>query len=110
MSLPYLVVALGDQTIQTAVRGDDAIRQTARESLDGMKVARDELARAAEDVKSAYERLLQQVQDDLNTLSRNPTPRVNGPYKILTRGHVVAQLFCPNDSEFHLPGFRPGGV
>lgn len=107
MTLPYLVVALGDQTIQTAIHGDEAIRQTARESLEGMRVVRDETARAPESVKNTYEQILRHVQDDLNNLLRNPTPKASGTYKMLTRAHVVAQLFAPNDSEFHLPGFRP---
>jgi hypothetical protein len=111
ITLPYLVVALSDQTIQTAIRGDDAIRQTAREALEGLKVVRDEMSRATEDVKSVYEPLLRQVQADLDNLLRNPTPRANGPIpKMLTCGHVVAQLFCPNESEFHLPGFGPRSV
>src|SRR5262249_55316358 len=112
MALPYLVVNLAEDTIQMAMKGEDTIKQTIQEAATAMKqLQQTEWPTASESVRSVYQRPLQQVQEDLSSVARNHTPKVHNQYrKLLTRGHLMAQLFCPNESEFHLPGNRPRSV
>jgi hypothetical protein len=112
MALPYLVVNLAEDTIQMAMKGEDTIKQTIQEAANAMKLLLQvEWPDAPANVKSAFQRPLQQVQEDLNNVARNHAPKVHNQYrKMLTRGHLMAQLICPNESEFHLPGNRPRTV
>jgi hypothetical protein len=109
--LPYLVVKIAEDTMQTAMKGNDAIRQTAREAVNAIgAVLTNELPRAGQmpqETRDAYERTFRLALGEVQGLLSAPTPAKQGDRQVLKRAHVLAQLFCPNESEFHVPGFTP---
>ncbi len=107
-TLPYLAVGLGEDTIQTAQGGKSLIAETAQSALDTLKNLRDEAAVAERIPRAKYQPILDEAQQDIEALLKDPLPKrnANGKY-ILTRAHVTAQLICPNNSEFHYPGIPP---
>jgi hypothetical protein len=105
--LPYLAVSLGKDAIDIADR--NIIRPTAEAALVALdQLYEREWSTAMPPVRHQFEALLNDVRADIEHLITNPQPRLNDrKQSVLTRAHVVAQLICSNNSEFHLPGYKP---
>lgn len=109
--LPHLAVGLGNDSIMTAEEGDESIINTAQRALKALeKLFSEERSHPSvtDHTRIQFEKTLQQAEEDITDLIANPSPEVSDAGKrILTRRHIVAQLICPNESEFHYPPLEP---
>jgi hypothetical protein len=119
--LPGLVIDITQDAMQTALHGEAAILETASRARDALaRVRLEELPRA--NSRATFEPLLKRAEEEITELISPkrglfgiiiaPTPITQDPNKpiLITSGHIVAELFCPNRSEFHFPGFVPDAV
>lgn len=107
-TLPYLVIGLALDTIQTVRGGNALIAETAHMAIDALTLLEEEWATTERMIREKYKDTLEQARADIEGLILRPQPERDpqGRY-LITRGHVIAQLICPNDSEFHYPGHSP---
>jgi hypothetical protein len=107
-TLPYLVVGLARDALQTVLGGEALIRDTAVMALDALEKLREEWATTEPRIRQQFEPVLDEAHDEITALIERPMPATDGQgNRVLTRAHVTAQLICPNDSEFHYPGHAP---
>jgi hypothetical protein len=106
-TLPYLAVGLGRDAMQTVKEGRALVLDTARMALDALNELRQEWATTEERVREQFADVLAEARRDIEGLIANPDIRMENGRRVITRAHVVAQLICPNDSEFHYPGHAP---
>lgn len=107
-TLPYLVVGLASDTIQTFNGGEPLVRDTAAMALDALEKLHDEAATTDPRTRDRFELVLEEAGDEISRLLQQPMPEPDAQgMRVLTRAHVSAQLICPNDSEFHYPGHAP---
>jgi len=107
-TLPYLAIGLGDDTIQTARGGKSLILDTVHMAIDALDGLQTEAATSSAIYRKTFQPTLDEARADFEKLVNFPMPeRDTSGHYILTRAHVAAQLICPNDSEFHFPGFAP---
>ncbi len=110
-TLPDLVIGLAGDTIGTAEEGAHLIKDVARMALGALTNLRKEWATTDERIRQEFEATLEQARDDITRLIDAPDPvKDSRGYLVLTRAHVIAQLICPNASEFHYPGHAPEEV
>ncbi len=107
-TLPYLVVGLALDTIQTARGGRSLIRDTAQMALDALNELEEEWATTDRKTREKYKDVLDHARVDIGGILNDPQPKRDpqGRY-VLTGANMLAQLICPNDSEFHYPGHGP---
>jgi hypothetical protein len=120
--LPFLAIDVTEDALRTAARGDAALRETVACAQQAFRDLGDELTRTPERAK--YEPLIRRAEEEvrhlvtptaggglLGFISNPRVPRVdpNKP-KMITSGHLVAELICRNRSEFHYPPFKPKGI
>lgn len=107
-TLPYLATGLGNDTVLTASNGEPSIQSTADcawTCLNDLLILEQPQVEPA--LLAQFDKTLKQAEQDIMWLRQHATPAsTNGPEK-LTRAHVIAQLICHNESEFHYPGFTP---
>jgi hypothetical protein len=110
-TLPYLVVGLALDTIQTARGGTLLMLDTIQMALDALDKLNDEWGTSERRHREQFKPVLDAARADIQALQGHPQPERNqqGNF-VLTRGHVAAQLICPNDSEFHYPNHAPEGL
>lgn len=107
-TLPHLASGLGSDTIQTASSGKKSIEDTANCALACLhELLTFEQPLAKEEDLARFDETLKQAEQDIKWLLSNPEPKEKDGFKQLTRAHVIAQLICHNDSEFHYTGFTP---
>ncbi|HEV2236574.1 MAG TPA: hypothetical protein VGR57_07920, partial [Ktedonobacterales bacterium] len=107
-TLPYLVVGLASDTIQTVMGGESLVRDTATMALDALEKLHEEAATTELRTRDRFEPVLEAAHDEIAHLLQLPMPETNASGQlVLRRAHVTAQLVCPNDSEFHYPGHAP---
>lgn len=106
-TLPYLAVGLGRDAMQTVKEGRALVLDTARMALDALNELRHEWATTEERIREQFTDVLAEARRDIEALIANPDVQVENGRRVITRAHVVAQLICPNDSEFHYPGHAP---
>lgn len=119
--LPGLAIAITQDAMRTAIRGEAQIVDTAKRALAAIaKVRTDEMPRA--NTRATFEPLLKLAEDQITQLitpqqgfmgiGNKPAPVTQDPNKPIqiTSAHIVAELICPNRSEWHFPGFMPDAV
>jgi hypothetical protein len=107
-TLPYLVVGLASDSLQTILGGESLVRDTAVMALDAFEKLREEWATTEPRIRHRFESVLDEAFEEISGLLQKPMPECDNQGKqIVTRAHVTAQLICPNDSEFHYPGHAP---
>ncbi len=107
-TLPYLVVGLASNSLQTILGGESLVRDTAVMALDAFEKLREEWATTEPRIRHRFESVLDEAFEEISGLLQKPMPEYDNQGKqIVTRAHVTAQLICPNDSEFHYPGHAP---
>lgn len=105
MTLPYLAVTLGEGAFQTLLEGEESIKGTARCALEAFTELFDVEQPPLPDEQSVvFIETLKQGKADTLALLEQPFPE--GP-NVITRAHVISQLICHNDSEFHFHPFYP---
>jgi hypothetical protein len=108
MTLPYLAVRLGNDTITTVLDGHEGA--TAVLALgELLKLLKEEQPNVEPDIQTEFEDALEISMKDLQALITNPSLKIVNGKRKLTQAHVTAQLICHNGSEFHLPGYAPEG-
>jgi len=107
-TLPYLLVGLASDTIQTVLDGESLVHETLVMAIDALDKLHEEWATTELRIRDKYEPILDQAHQEITALLESPMPQLNADgNRVLTRAHVSAQLICPNDSEFHYPGHAP---
>jgi hypothetical protein len=106
-TLPYLAVGLARDVMETIKGGTPLIRDTARMALDALTALRQERATTDERIRDQFSEVLHQAREDIEALIAQPNVKVENGLCVITRAHLIAQLICPNDSEFHYPGHAP---
>lgn len=107
-TLPYLVVGLASDVIQSILGGESLMHETLVMAIDALDALHEEWATTESRIRDKYEYTLDQAHREITALLDAPMPVVNADgMRVLTRAHVTAQLICPNDSEFHYPGHAP---
>lgn len=107
-TLPYLVVGLASDTIETSIGGESLVRDTATMALDALEKLHDEAATTDLRIRDRFEPVLEEACEEITQLLQRPLPEPNAQgLRVLSRAHVSAQLICPNNSEFHYPGHAP---
>jgi hypothetical protein len=110
-TLPYLVVDLAREAIQTAAGGEAALRGTAQLALEAVKRLRGSQApQVSAADRGRFEHLLNEAERELRWVAAHPQLRTKDGKKELTRGHLVAQLFAMNGYEFRYPSTPPSGA
>ncbi len=108
MTLPYLAVKLGNDTIQTAIFGEQLILETAYGALEALEqLHKEEWPTTPHEIRDHYEETLTKAASVIKGLLEKPLPEVQGGLRVLTSAHVVAQLINHNNSEFHYPKPAP---
>jgi len=111
--LPYLVIDVATDTMETAHGGESSIKATAQEAANALAILwRTEWppANMADDERRRLENTLRETDTEVRRLVERPTIVRKDGKVVLTRAHVVAQLVCPNESEYHVPGHAPAGA
>lgn len=105
-TLPYLVVGLARDTMQSIKGGPSLVRDTAQMALDALDELRQEWATTEETLRDLFWPVLERARTDIQGLLDRPIQMQEDKY-LITGAHITAQLICPNDSEFHFPGHVP---
>jgi len=122
--LPGLVIAITQDAMRTALYGGEpSILETASRARDALaKLRSDEMPQAQANSRTTFGPLLKRAEDEITALTSPkrglfgmitaPAPMTQLPNKpiSITSGHIVAELICPNRSEFHFPGFVPDAL
>jgi hypothetical protein len=111
--LPFLVVDIATDTIETARGGELSIKATAQAAANALAdLWRTEWppANMVDDERRRLENMLHESDTEVRRLVERPTISQRNGKVVLTRAHVVAQLVCPNESEYHVPGRAPAGA
>ncbi len=106
-TLPYLAIGLGNDAIQSVRDGAPLIKEMAQMALDALAALKQEAATTDERIRDQFTDTLELARQDIETLRADPQPRLDHGRYVITRPHLVTQLICPNDSEFHFPGHVP---
>lgn len=109
-TLPYVVLDIVLDALITARGGEPAVRETARQAqVELAKLWEMEWPSTADAIRRRYEGTLHEADIDLKRLVERPKLGMRDGKWALTRAHLTAQLLCPSQSQFHLPGFTPDG-
>lgn len=106
-ALPYLIVGLAHDIIETVKDGAPLIKETAQAALDALDGLQQEWATTDERMRDQYHDTLDAARSSIAELLANPQVRFDHGKVVITRAHLAAQLICPNESEFHYPGHVP---
>lgn len=107
-TLPYLAAGLGNDTILTTSGGKKHIKDVADCAWTCLnKLLTLEQPKADPSLLLQFDETLKQAEQDILWLRQHFTLEKVNNTESLTRAHVITQLICHNDSEFHYPGFAP---
>jgi hypothetical protein len=105
-TLPYLVVGLAADAVQMIRDGVHLIRDVAHRALDALEDLKQERATSDEHIREQFDPVLAMAREEIQSLIAEPVTMDQSKYRV-TRAHMLAQLICPNASEFHYPGHIP---
>jgi hypothetical protein len=108
-TLPYVVIDIAEAALQTARRDED-IKETAQAAIAHLDfVVRNELPHVRPEIRQQFDPLLHRCRNEITHLIGQPSPRRlnNGQLHALRGAHLIAQLFAPNESRFHIPPNKP---